>query len=258
MMSVDFTSRPLMPMASALCSSAAGDHLVDADLDPEVDHLVAVVGQDDVDQVLPDVVDVALDRGQHDGALAALVRLLHVRLEEGHRRLHRLGRLQHEGQLHLARGEALADDLHARQQDVVDDGEGPDARLERLGQVALEPVAVAVDDALGQPAVDRPVEVLVGRAGVHLDALEERQELLQRVVVVGAAVVDEVEADLLGPLVDAGERQDLGRVHDGRVEPGLHALVQEHRVEHLAGGGVEAEGDVGEARGWWRRRAAPP
>ena len=38
---------------------------------------------------------------------------------------------------------------------------GLDARLERLGQVALEPVAVAVDDALGQAAVDRPVEVLV-------------------------------------------------------------------------------------------------
>ena len=38
------------------------------------------------------------------------------------------------------------------------------ARLERLGQVVLEPVAVAVDDALGQAAVDRPVEVLVRRA----------------------------------------------------------------------------------------------
>ena len=99
-----------------------GDHLVDADLDAEVDHLVAVVGEDDVDQVLADVVDVALHGGEHDGALAALVRLLHVRLEEGDRRLHRLGRLQHEGQLHLARGEELAHHLHALQQDVVDDG----------------------------------------------------------------------------------------------------------------------------------------
>ncbi len=104
------------------------DHLVDADLDAEVDHLVAVVGQDDVDQVLADVVHVALDRGQDDRALAALVRLLHVGLEEGDGRLHRLGRLEHEGQLHLAGGEALAHHLHALEQDVVDDGQGAQCR----------------------------------------------------------------------------------------------------------------------------------
>ena len=44
-----------------------GDRLLDAD----VDDLVAVVGQDDVDEVLADVVHVALDRRQHDAALAA-------------------------------------------------------------------------------------------------------------------------------------------------------------------------------------------
>ena len=38
-------------------------------LDTEVDDLEAVVGQDDVDQVLADVVDVALDRGQDHLAL---------------------------------------------------------------------------------------------------------------------------------------------------------------------------------------------
>ena len=68
------------------------EHLGDPDLDAEVDHLVAVVGEDDVDQVLADVVDVALHRGQHDGPLAALVGPLHVRLEVGDGRLHRLGR----------------------------------------------------------------------------------------------------------------------------------------------------------------------
>ena len=104
------------------------DHLGDADLDAEVVHLVAVVGQDDVDQVLADVVHVALDRGQHDAALAARLVLLHVGLEVGHRRLHGLGRLQHEGQLHLAGGEQLAHHLHAGQQDVVDDGQRGDAR----------------------------------------------------------------------------------------------------------------------------------
>ena len=114
MISVLFTSSPLMPMASASTSSALAIISAIGDLDAEVVHLVAVVGEDDVDQVLADVVDVALDRGQHDAALAALVGLLHVRLEVGDRRLHGLGRLQHERQLHLARGEELAHDLHAR------------------------------------------------------------------------------------------------------------------------------------------------
>ena len=97
-----------------------GDRLLDAD----VDDLVAVVGQDDVDEVLADVVHVALDGGQHDAALAAVVvGLLHVRFEVGHRGLHHLGGLQHERQLHLAGAEQLADGLHARQQVLVDDGQ---------------------------------------------------------------------------------------------------------------------------------------
>ena len=93
-------------------------------LDAEIDHLVAVVGQDDVDQVLADVVDVALDGRQHQRAFrsrAAL--LLHERFEKTHCRFHRFGRLQHERQLHLAAAEEIADDFHAVEQDVVDDVE---------------------------------------------------------------------------------------------------------------------------------------
>ena len=126
---------PAHPDGVGLVLLGGGDHLVDADLDAEVDDLVAVVGQDDVDQVLADVVHVALDGGQHHGALAALIGLLHEGLEEGDGRLHRLGRLQDEGKLHLAGGEALADDLHALEQHVVDDGQRAHARVERLGQI---------------------------------------------------------------------------------------------------------------------------
>jgi hypothetical protein len=89
-------------------------------LDAEVDHAVAVVGQDDVDEVLADVVDVALDRGQHDRAPLAALDPLHQRLQVGHRLLHRLGRLEHERQLHLAGAEQLADRLHPVQQQRVD------------------------------------------------------------------------------------------------------------------------------------------
>ncbi len=106
-----------------------GDHLADRHLDAEVVDLVAVVRADDVDEVLADVVDVALHRGDDELALRRrAVDALHVRLEVGDRRLHRLRRLQHERQLHLPGAEQLADDLHPVEQHVVDDVEGRHAR----------------------------------------------------------------------------------------------------------------------------------
>ncbi len=179
-------------------------------------------------------------------ALAALVGLLHVGLEVRHGRLHGLGRLEHEGQLHLARGEELAHRLHAGQEEVVDDGEGRVAAFQGLGQVVLEPVAVAVDDALLEAALDGPSRAVLGdgRGGGH--AFEDRQQLLQRVVPLAAAVVDQVQAHLAGPFVDLRQRDDPRRVDDGGVEPGSDALVEEHRVEDVARRGVEPERDVGQ------------
>ncbi len=118
---------------------------------------------------------------------------------------------------------------------------------QRLGQVSVESVAVAVDDALLQPILDRPARpvLLLERGG--LDVLEESEELLERVVVVGATVVDEIEAHLHVARVETVERQDPSGVDDGGVEAGLLALVQVHRVEDVACGRLEAEGDVGQA-----------
>ena len=42
------------------------DELLGRNLDAEVDDLEAVVGEDDLDQVLADVVDVAFDGGEQD------------------------------------------------------------------------------------------------------------------------------------------------------------------------------------------------
>src|SRR5437763_8539605 len=81
-------------------------------LDPEIDDPIAVVGQDDVDEVLADVVDIAAHRRQDDRAFFLALDPLHVRFEIADRRLHRLGRLQHERELHLAGAEQIADRLH--------------------------------------------------------------------------------------------------------------------------------------------------
>ena len=76
--------------------------------------------------------------------------LVHVGLQVGDRRLHGLGRLQHEGQLHLAGAEELAHRLHAVEEHVVDDEERGEAAGQRLVELVGEAVAVAVDDALGR------------------------------------------------------------------------------------------------------------
>ena len=69
---------------------------------------------------------------------------------------------------------------------------------------------------------------------------------MQRVIAFFAAVEDQVFADfhLLGG--DEVQRADFRHVDDGAGHAGLYRMVEEHRVEHGAGGGVEAEADVRE------------
>ena len=155
------------------------DHLGDADLDADVVDLVAVVREDDVDEVLADVVHVALHRRQHDTALrrtGAVVGPVHVRFEVRDRTLHRLGRLQHERQLHLAGAEQLADDLHAFEQHVVDDRQRRQPGGHGAVEVGLEAGLVAVDDALRQQALDRPVAAVFLLDRLRAYVLEQRQQ----------------------------------------------------------------------------------
>ena len=91
--------------------------------------------------------------------------LLHVRLEVGDRGLHHLGRLQHERQLHLAGAEQLADGLHAGQQVVVDDLQRAACVRQRLVEVGLQALALAVDDAALEPLGQRQRGELRGPVG---------------------------------------------------------------------------------------------
>ena len=145
-----------------------------------------------------------------------------MRLEVGDGRLHRLGRLQHERQLHLALAEEVADHLHALEEDVVDDGE----RARCPAAMASSRSAVRPSRSPSMMRVDRRCSIGQSErssfsTALARDALEHLEQHLERVVVVGAPVVDEVEADLLLLLGDAGQRRDAGGVHDGGVEPGL-------------------------------------
>ena len=81
------------------------DDGITALFDAQVDHLIAIVGEDDVHQVLANVMNVSLHGGNQELALAGTlaVDLLEVRFQLGDCRLHGFRALQHKGKLHLPR-----------------------------------------------------------------------------------------------------------------------------------------------------------
>jgi len=92
--------------------------------------------------------------------------------------------LQHEGELHLAGAEQVADRLHAGQEDVVDDVERRVA-LHRQLEIGFEIEPVAIDDALGEPVFElfRPALFLrlLDRAVLEQrERFEEQTRLMER------------------------------------------------------------------------------
>ena len=179
------------------------EDVLDRLLDPQVEHRVAVVRQDDVDEVLADVVHVAAHGGEHDLAARVALGLLHVRLEVAHGGLHRLRRLQHERQLHLAAPEQVAHDGHAGEQVDVDDLRAAPcssrASVQVLGPgLRFSPSTMrhlqALEDVLG--------DLALGLLLLDVDALEQRHERLQRIVALAPPVEDQV----LGRLARASRR----------------------------------------------------
>ena len=101
----------------------------------EVLHLEVVALQHHADDVLADVVDVALHRGHHDPPLGAglglrrarrggFLRGLNERHQVRHRLLHHPGALHHLGEEHLAGAEQIAHRVHAVHQRSFDHVDG--------------------------------------------------------------------------------------------------------------------------------------
>ena len=118
--------RPERPIASAFFSRATARIFDGRRHHAEIDDLVIVAGEHDADDVLADVVHVALDGREHDRACGlALVAArglfrFHVGQEDRDRLLHHARRLHDLRQEHLARAEQVADHVHARHQRALD------------------------------------------------------------------------------------------------------------------------------------------
>ena len=199
-------------------------HVRQRHLDAEIDHTIAVVGQDDIDQVLADVVHVAFHRGEHDGAFLLALDALHVRFEIRHRRLHRLGALQHERQLHLARAEQFADDFHAVEQHVVDDVEWRQ-RLHRLLQLITKAIAGEAKVPFFSISGSDFVEMFVGVGAARVrDMFEQAKKNAPCIV-----FIDEIDA--VGRQRGAG----LGGGNDEREQTLNQLLVEMDGFEGNSG-----------------------
>ena len=125
----------------------------------EVVDLVVVAAQHDPDDVLADVVNVALDRREHQLAahLLAPRRLLfrfHERLEVGDGAFHRARALHDLRQEHLARAEQVTDHLHAIHQRPFDHHQRPGVFLARLLCVGLDVRDLAMQDGVCEAVFD--------------------------------------------------------------------------------------------------------
>ena len=111
-------------------------------------------------------------------------------------------------------------------------------------EVVFQAVFVAVHDAAGQPLVYRQAAAVFLRGGGGFAVGEQLQQLRQRVAVgigVVATIPDQVSAGCQCFVFYAMERQDAARMDYRRIQPGLKALLQKHRVEHMAGRRVQTE-----------------
>ena len=98
-----------------------GDELVGVGVDAEVEHLEPGAFEHHRDEVLADVVDVALDRADDDLADRLRAGLGEQRPQDRHAGLHRVRGEQHLGDEQDPVAEVDADDPHALDERVVED-----------------------------------------------------------------------------------------------------------------------------------------
>ena len=224
----------------------------------KVDDLEVVAGQDHANDVLADVVDVALDRGHHDPAIrladvaGPALFLLDVGQQVGDRLLHHPRRLHHLRQEHLPGAEQVADHVHAVHQRAFDHVQRARGQHPRFLGVGLDPRIQAVHQRVAQAFAHRqPAPAQVLGLLLALPALETVGDLQQALGAVAAAVEHHVlDAPAQVGVEVVVQRQRAG-VDDAHVHAGADRVVQEHHVDRLPHRLVaaEAEADVRHAAG---------
>ena len=215
--------------------------------DAEIDDGEVVALEHDADDVLADVVDVALDRRRDDRALGlagVAGRCLlgfDERHEVAHGLLHHARALHDLRQEHLARAEEIADDVHAVHQRTLDHVDRPRVLLPGFLGVLDDVGRDAAHQRVREPLLDRaraPREILGHLPPLRLERLGERDQALGR-------VRPPVEHDVLDPLAQLRRNlvvdAELAGVDDAHRHSRPDRVVEEHRVDRFAHRVVAAE-----------------
>ncbi len=238
-------------------ASAIQDHLR-RDHHAQIHHIEVVAGQHHADDVLADVVYVALD-GCHDDlavGLADIAGAQFFRFDEGqqigHRLFHHTRGLDHLRQKHLAGAEQIAHHVHAVHQRAFDHVQRARGMLARFFGVGFHECVDAVHQRMRQARAYRlvtPGQVFDFRRA--LGALVALGDFQQTFGAVAASVEDHVLHAFAQFRIQLVVDRHAAGIDDAHVHAGLDRMEQEHRVDCLAYGFVAAEGerDVGNAAG---------
>mmetsp|Transcript_27462 Transcript_27462/g.56288 ORF Transcript_27462/g.56288 Transcript_27462/m.56288 type:complete len:1189 (+) Transcript_27462:341-3907(+) len=241
--------------------------------DTNVDNVVVVAAEHDADDVLADVVHVALDRRHqhaprlllgHLGVLEQLagLLLLHERSEVCDGLLHHARRLDDLGEEHLASSEEVTDQVHALHEGALDDVQGRRVRvliLACLLGIGLDELVNALEKRVDEAVLARPrapLRSLLDSLAVVAASLERSDALLLRLRAVeqllrrvGVLVEHGILAHHTQRLLDVVVDREVAGVHDRHVHAGLDGVVEEDRVHGLTDDleAAEGEGEVGKS-----------
>ena len=199
---------------------------------------------------------VSLDGGENQRSLAATVGFIHFGLKISDGGFHHPGRIEHRGQLHLARAKQIADSLHAVEQHGVNEVERRVGRechvqslFQRLFLVALPNRPLAANDKLLQFLLD-------GKAfdcnffflcnGACVQAGEIGHVKLQGVAR-AAVLKDELASQFDFFFWNFIERVNLRVIDDGRIEAAVDGLFEENGIQHTARVGLQTKRNIGDA-----------
>ncbi len=229
--------------------------------DAEINDVVVVALKNDADDVLADIVHVALHRGEQDFSLGlvdvafALV-FFDERDQIGDCLLHHARALDHLRQKHFPRAEQIADDIHAVHQRAFDHLERTIGCKPRLFGVFQNEIGHAVDQRMGQPGADgrfAPGQILRLLLFLALEGFRGIDKPLGGII---AAIEDHVLDQLAEIGRDVVVQRQLTGIHDRHIHAGADGVIEEHRVHRLAHRIIapERERDVAQPAGHHRVR----
>src|ERR1700722_15598851 len=232
-----------------------------------IDHFVVIAGENNSDDVLPNVMNIAFDGGEYDfslrfdrfaGRSPSFLLGFHVRSQDRHSLLHDARRLHHLRQKHLACTEEITHDTHASHQWPLD----PPKRATQLDAgflgIGFDIRVDSLHQRVRQTVLDRTTAPLFGFLFVRGFActLQRFPKLYQPFGSVGTPVQQDIFDELLQGWINLFVHFEHPGIHDAHIHTGSDGVVEERRVDGLANDVVAAKtkGNVGDTAAYSRER----